>query len=90
MQFGDTVITQKNLFVALFIIGLPILWFAGESRRFLVGALASIADALILSVRSAPIATFFWLVGSSAVLILGHAALMEPDVASEYGSLETV
>ncbi|GAA5857883.1 hypothetical protein JCM8547_006016 [Rhodosporidiobolus lusitaniae] len=39
---------------------------------------------------AAPIATFFWLVGSSAVLILGHAALLEPGVESEYGSVQTV
>ncbi|GAA5844625.1 hypothetical protein JCM11251_002127 [Rhodosporidiobolus azoricus] len=39
---------------------------------------------------AAPIATFFWLVGSSAVLILGHAALLEPGVESEYGNVQTV
>ncbi|GAA5876360.1 hypothetical protein JCM16303_003507 [Sporobolomyces ruberrimus] len=66
VQFGSTVITQKNCYTALFVIGLPILWFA------------------------APIATFFWLVGSSAVLILGHAAMLEPGVESEYGSVQTV
>lgn len=66
VQMGDQLITQKHLYTALFVIGLPILWFA------------------------APIATFFWLVGSSAVLILGHAALLEPSVESEYGSVQTV
>ncbi|KDE03883.1 hypothetical protein, variant [Microbotryum lychnidis-dioicae p1A1 Lamole] len=39
---------------------------------------------------AAPIATFFWLVGSSSVLILAHAAIMEPGVESEYGSVQTV
>ncbi|SCV70081.1 BQ2448_1475 [Microbotryum intermedium] len=33
---------------------------------------------------------FFWLVGSSSVLILAHAAIMEPGVESEYGSVQTV
>ncbi|KAB5589115.1 hypothetical protein CTheo_7444 [Ceratobasidium theobromae] len=36
---------------------------------------------------SSPLGTFFWLVGSSAVLILGHAALMEPGVESEYANV---
>jgi len=31
---------------------------------------------------AAPLSTFFWLVGSSMVLILGHASLMEPGVES--------
>ncbi|GAA5856867.1 hypothetical protein JCM3775_000729 [Rhodotorula graminis] len=39
---------------------------------------------------SAPIASFFWLVGSSSVLILGHAALLEPGVESEYGTVQGV
>ncbi|BGP16743.1 hypothetical protein JCM10213_006510 [Rhodosporidiobolus nylandii] len=39
---------------------------------------------------AAPLAAFFWLVGSSSVLILGHAALLEPGVESEYGSVQTV
>ena len=30
VQFGSTTITQKNLYTALMIIGLPMLWFAGE------------------------------------------------------------
>jgi hypothetical protein len=37
-----------------------------------------------------PVSTFFWLVGSSAILILGHACLMEPGLESEYGNVETV
>ncbi|ELU38466.1 PRA1 domain-containing protein [Rhizoctonia solani AG-1 IA] len=37
-----------------------------------------------------PLGTFFWLVGSSAVLILGHAALMEPGVESEYANVSEV
>lgn len=66
VQFGETIVTQKSLYTALFVVGLPILWFA------------------------APIATFFWLVGSSSVLILGHAAMLEPGVESAYGSVQTV
>lgn len=37
-----------------------------------------------------PVSTFFWLVGSSAILILGHACLMEPGVESEYAGIEGV
>jgi hypothetical protein len=29
VAFGDTIVTQKSLYTALFVIGLPILWFAG-------------------------------------------------------------
>lgn len=66
VQFGSTVVTQRNMYTALLILGLPMLWFA------------------------APIATLMWLIGSSAVLIVGHAALMEPGVEAEYGSVQTV
>ncbi|KAM0789492.1 hypothetical protein ACM66B_000312 [Microbotryomycetes sp. NB124-2] len=66
VQFGSTVVTQRNMYTGLLILGLPMLWFA------------------------APIATLMWLIGSSAVLIIGHAALIEPGVESEYGSVQTV
>merc|ERR1712080_694070 len=39
---------------------------------------------------AAPIASLFWLVGSSSVLILSHAALVEPGVESEYGTVQGV
>ncbi|WRT70043.1 uncharacterized protein IL334_007037 [Kwoniella shivajii] len=39
---------------------------------------------------SSPVSTFFWLVGSSSILILGHACLMEPGVESEYSGVEGV
>ncbi|KIY44481.1 prenylated rab acceptor PRA1 [Fistulina hepatica ATCC 64428] len=64
VQFGDHVVTQKHLYTALFVIGLPMLWLAS------------------------PIMTFFWLVGASAVLILGHASVMEPGIESEYASVQ--
>ncbi|EJD35297.1 prenylated rab acceptor PRA1 [Auricularia subglabra TFB-10046 SS5] len=35
-----------------------------------------------------PFSTLFWLIGSSLVLILGHAALIEPGVESEYSEVE--
>ncbi|CEH16333.1 Prenylated rab acceptor 1 [Ceraceosorus bombacis] len=66
MQVGDHVITQRGLYTALFVIGLPLLWIAS------------------------PFALFFWLVGSSAILVLGHAAFIEPPVQSEYTGLEAV
>lgn len=36
---------------------------------------------------SSPLGTFFWLVGASSFLILGHASLMEPGIESEYASV---
>jgi len=63
---SDSPVTQKNLYVGLFVIGLPLLWFA------------------------APLTTVFWIVGSSAVLVLGHASIMEPSVESEYSGVQAV
>lgn len=63
MQVGDQLITQKTLYTALFVIGIPLLWW------------------------SSPLGTFFWLVGASGVLILGHACIMEPGIESEYASV---
>lgn len=37
---------------------------------------------------SSPLGTFFWLVGASSVLILGHATVMELGVESEYGTVQ--
>ncbi|KII92742.1 hypothetical protein PLICRDRAFT_37541 [Plicaturopsis crispa FD-325 SS-3] len=39
---------------------------------------------------SSPIMTFFWLVGASAVLILGHASVIEPGIESEYANVQDV
>ena len=64
MQVGEHTITQKHLYTTLFVVGLPLLWWAS------------------------PVATFFWLVFSSAFIILFHAALLEPGVESEYASVE--
>ncbi|KAK4689227.1 PRA1 family protein 1, partial [Tremellales sp. Uapishka_1] len=66
MQVGNHIITQKSLYTALFVIGIPLLWFAS------------------------PVSVFFWLVGSSSILILGHASLMEPGIESEYAGVEGV
>ncbi|THH15135.1 hypothetical protein EW146_g5292 [Bondarzewia mesenterica] len=63
MQVGEHVITQKHLYTALFVIGIPLLWI------------------------SSPLGTFFWLVGASAVLILGHATIIEPGIESEYATV---
>jgi len=40
MQVGDHVITQKSLYIGLFVIGLPLLWWASPLGTFfwLVGA----------------------------------------------------
>ncbi|KAG6903104.1 hypothetical protein C0995_006291 [Termitomyces sp. Mi166 len=37
---------------------------------------------------SSPISTFFWLVGASGILILGHASLLEPGIESDYASIQ--
>ncbi|KAI4528586.1 prenylated rab acceptor PRA1 [Schizophyllum commune Loenen D] len=37
---------------------------------------------------ASPFATAFWIIGASGVLILGHAALLEPGIESEYASVE--
>jgi len=37
---------------------------------------------------SSPITTFFWLVGASAVVILGHATVIEPGIESEYATVQ--
>ncbi|KAF5393237.1 hypothetical protein D9757_000745 [Collybiopsis confluens] len=64
LQMGEHTITQKHLYTALFVIGLPLLFFAS------------------------PVLTFFWLVGASGVLILGHASFIEPGVESEYATVQ--
>ncbi|ORX39410.1 ER to Golgi transport-related protein [Kockovaella imperatae] len=66
IHIGNLVITQQQLYIGLFVVGLPLLWVAS------------------------PVSTFFWLVGSSAILIIGHACLMEPGVESEYAGVEGV
>ncbi|KAF6763096.1 prenylated rab acceptor PRA1 [Ephemerocybe angulata] len=35
-----------------------------------------------------PFGTFFWLIGASGVLILGHASLLEPGVESDYANIQ--
>ncbi|MBW0482713.1 hypothetical protein O181_022428 [Austropuccinia psidii MF-1] len=60
------IISQKSLYITLFVIGIPMLWIA------------------------APIATAMWLVGSSAVTVLGHASFLEPSVESEYSTVQQV
>ncbi|KAI0374065.1 prenylated rab acceptor PRA1 [Pilatotrama ljubarskyi] len=37
---------------------------------------------------SDPFSTVFWLVGASAILILGHASMMEPGIESEYAAVQ--
>ncbi|KAH9931074.1 prenylated rab acceptor PRA1 [Epithele typhae] len=37
---------------------------------------------------ASPFGTFFWLVGASSVLILGHASMIEPGIESEYAQVE--
>jgi len=64
VNVAGNVVTQKTLYMGLFVIGIPLLWF------------------------SSPFMTFFWLVGASSCLIIGHACLIEPGVESEYANIE--
>ncbi|KAJ3567581.1 hypothetical protein NP233_g6278 [Leucocoprinus birnbaumii] len=63
-QFGEHTVTQKHLYTGLFVIGIPLLWYAS------------------------PFGTFFWVIGASSILILGHACLMEPGVESDYAAID--
>ncbi|KAF8160798.1 prenylated rab acceptor PRA1 [Crassisporium funariophilum] len=63
-QFGDHTITQKHLYTGLFVIGIPMFWWAG------------------------PFGTFFWLIGASSILVLGHASILEPGVESDYATIQ--
>ncbi|KAF9075426.1 prenylated rab acceptor PRA1 [Rhodocollybia butyracea] len=64
VQMGEHTITQKHLYLGLFVIGLPLLFIAS------------------------PVMTFFWLVGASGVVILGHASFIEPGIESEYATVQ--
>jgi len=64
LQFGENTVTQKSLYTGLFVIGIPLLFWAS------------------------PLGTFFWLVGASSIIILGHATVMEPGVESEYAQVD--
>lgn len=37
---------------------------------------------------ASPLGTFFWLVGASSIIILGHASIMEPGIESEYAQVD--
>ncbi|TFK54155.1 prenylated rab acceptor PRA1 [Heliocybe sulcata] len=37
---------------------------------------------------ASPLGTFFWLVGASGVVIIGHACIMEPGIESEYATVQ--
>ncbi|KAK7472700.1 Prenylated Rab acceptor 1 [Stygiomarasmius scandens] len=37
---------------------------------------------------ASPFSAFFWLVGASGVVILGHASLIEPGIESEYATVQ--
>ncbi|PPQ99439.1 hypothetical protein CVT24_005246 [Panaeolus cyanescens] len=37
---------------------------------------------------ASPFGTFFWLIGASSVLIIGHACLLEPGVESDYATIQ--
>jgi hypothetical protein len=93
VQFGNQTITQKHLYITLFVIGkspYPLTYFPDYPPANLLGFVSSCELGLPLLWLASPVSTFFWLFGSSAVLILGHACLMEPGVESEYEGVEGV
>lgn len=75
-------ITQKGLYGVLVVVGLVLFWIAAPLS--IVGLLS--VEKCVLTNQS----QLFWLVGSSTILILGHAALIEPGVESEYAPVEEV
>lgn len=76
MQVGNHVVTQKSLYIGLLVIGRASPCY-DRSRA-----------GLLLLWFAQPFALVFWLVCSSSIVILGHAACIEPPVSSEYGGLE--
>ncbi|TIA73384.1 hypothetical protein E3P92_01635 [Wallemia ichthyophaga] len=58
------------------------------TQKGLYGVLVVVG--LVLFWIAAPLSILFWLVGSSTMLIFGHAALIEPGVESEYAPVEEV
>ena len=84
LQVGNQVITQKSLYTALFVIGTTTI----PTPAVHLGRAADDLQGIPLLWFASPVSTFFWLVGSSSILILGHACLIEPGVESEYGGVE--
>lgn len=84
LQVGDHVVTQKSLYIGLFVVGTHSLPSIPYDNRLDIPPFAGIP----LLYLGAPLSTFFWLVGASSVLILGHASMIEPGVESEYGAVE--
>ncbi|CAG8757280.1 37832_t:CDS:2 [Gigaspora margarita] len=55
-------ISQKQLYVGLFSVSIPLLWISSAGS------------------------TIFWIIGASATLVIGHAALLEPGVEGGFAS----
>jgi hypothetical protein len=74
MQVGDHIVTQKSLYTALFVIG--------KLRCKIIRRRSAYRcpKGIPMLWLAAPLSTFFWLVGSSSMLIMGHASLMEPGL----------
>lgn len=75
MQVGEHVIDQKKLYTGLFVIGT-----LERASSYLQSTDLGSSPGIPLLWFAAPLSTFFWLVGSSSVLIMGHASLMEPGL----------
>ncbi|KAL0578748.1 Prenylated Rab acceptor 1 [Marasmius crinis-equi] len=85
------------LFALLFLIGgfIAINKFAPEpvqmgehtiTQKHLYAGLFVIGFPLLW--LASPVMTIFWLVGASGIIVLGHAALMEPGIESEYAQVQ--
>ncbi|KAF0521907.1 prenylated rab acceptor PRA1 [Gigaspora margarita] len=55
-------ISQKQLYIGLFSVSIPLLWISSAGS------------------------TIFWIIGASATLVIGHAALLEPGVEGGFAS----
>ncbi|CAG8542611.1 24054_t:CDS:2 [Gigaspora rosea] len=55
-------ISQKQLYIGLFSVAIPLLWISSAGS------------------------TIFWIIGASATLVIGHAALLEPGVEGGFAS----
>ncbi|KAG7098757.1 hypothetical protein E1B28_000666 [Marasmius oreades] len=85
------------LFALIFLIGgfIAINKFAPEpvqmgehtiTQKHLYGVLFVVGIPLLW--LASPVMTIFWLVGASAIIVLGHAAFMEPGIESEYAQVQ--
>ena len=65
-------------------INAPTLEFAGKSVPVSTLYGCYVGGSFILLLFSGATGAVFWVLGAGALLILGHAAIIEPDVAGDF------